>query len=315
MKKYMLLLPSAIYPYIFVSSALLDRRWGTMIFNRILPIIFIAGLLCNIIVMTKAIREKWDARELLQVNRILKWVQLPGNLLFFLYYFIAIFLLSQIISLSKGGDPGSFKSLIEGLGIAFLWIVIFWLLLMCLQHRFYTVEERGNGQRAGCRGVVCSLLTEWKKGKIVKQERNRMENKDTKKIGKVKKGRKRVFLWLLLIPLQLVVDKLLIETGIAMDLKRASQSVYTEGHPAPGITIIFLMIAVVMTAFVVTAVIVIICVRLNHISKKEGKAEFKKPAAKKIPVVLAVIFSVIIGTFLLTGFIFFLSLISQHLRY
>lgn len=142
-----------------------------------------------------------------------------------------------------------------------------------------------------------------------------MENKDTKKIGKVKKGRKRVFLWLLLIPLQLVVDKLLIETGIAMDLKRASQSVYTEGHPAPGITIIFLMIAVVMTAFVVTAVIVIICVRLNHISKKEGKAEFKKPAAKKIPVVLAVIFSVIIGTFLLTGFIFFLPLISQHLRY
>ncbi len=136
--------------------------------------------------------------------------------------------------------------------------------------------------------------------------------KDTEKIREVKNGRKRVFLWLLLIPLQLVVDKLLIETGIAMDLKIASQSVHTEGHPAPGITIIFLMIAVVMTAFVVTAVIVIICVRLHHISKKEGKAELKKPAGKKVPVVLAVIFSVIIGTFLLIFLMsFWLSFFSK----
>ena len=136
--------------------------------------------------------------------------------------------------------------------------------------------------------------------------------KDTEKIREVKKSRKRVFLWLLLIPLQLVVDKLLIETGIAMDLKIASQSVHTEGHPAPGITIIFLMIAEFMTAFVVIAVIVIICVRLHYISKKEGKAELKKPAAKKVPVVLVVISSVIIDTFLLTFLMdFWLSFFSK----
>lgn len=166
MKKYMLLLPSAIYPYIFVSSALLDRRWGTKIFNGILPIIFIAGLLCNIIVMTKAIREKWDARELLQVNRILKWVQLPGNLLFFLYYFIAIFLLSQIISLSKGGEPGSFKSLIEGLGIAFLWIVIFILVLNLagvLLSGFISiaaiVRAKSEGLITGKSAVFCGICS------------------------------------------------------------------------------------------------------------------------------------------------------------
>jgi len=120
-------------------------------------------------------------------------------------------------------------------------------------------------------------------------------SKDTEKIREVKKSRKRVFLWLLLIPLQLVVDILLIARGIAIDVELASQSVHTEGHPGPCITIVFLMIAIVMTAFVVTAVIVIICVRLYYISKKT--------AVKKIPVVLAVIFSLIIGTFLMIGII------------
>ncbi len=139
--------------------------------------------------------------------------------------------------------------------------------------------------------------------------------KDTEKIREVKKSRKRVFLWLLLIPLQLVVDKLLIETGIAMDIKIASQSGHTEGHPAPGITIIFLMIAGFMTAFVVTVVIVIICLRLHHISKKEGKAELKKTAAKKVLVVLAVIFSVIIGTFLLFDLMISLMFFFSHLSF
>lgn len=141
------------------------------------------------------------------------------------------------------------------------------------------------------------------------------QDKDTEKIKKVKKSRKRVLLWLLLIPLQLVINKLLIEHGIAMDLKLASQSSYTEGHPAPGVTIIFFMIAVVMTAFVVTAVIVIICVRLYYISKKERETGLEKPVAKKIPVFLVIIFSVIIGTVILPVFFAFLLLVIQKFRY
>lgn len=82
MKKYMLLLPSAIYPYIFVSAIILNEKWDTMIFDGIVPVMFIVGLICNTIVMIKAIRKKWDARELLQVNHILKEAQLPANLLF-----------------------------------------------------------------------------------------------------------------------------------------------------------------------------------------------------------------------------------------
>lgn len=141
------------------------------------------------------------------------------------------------------------------------------------------------------------------------------QDKDTEKINKVKKSRIRVLLWLLLIPLQLVISKLLVETGVAIDVKLASQSGYTEGHPAPGVTIIFFMIATVMMAFVVTTVIVIICVRLYYISKKEREEGLEKPVAKKIPIFLAIIFSIIIGTVILTVFFIFLLLIIQNFRY
>lgn len=125
----MSMLPSAIYPYMFVSAVILGKMWDTMILDGIVLIMFITGLVCNIIFEIKAIRKKWDARELLQVNRILKSVQLPANLYFLPMYSMIIYVLLEIVSYSKGGEPGSFKSIVVCFGIILLGIVIFIIVL------------------------------------------------------------------------------------------------------------------------------------------------------------------------------------------
>ncbi len=108
MKKYMLLLPNAMYSYLFmfnfviailaqvVSSVIMAEKLSVILGN-LLPIIFIADLICNMIFVTKAVRAKWDARELLKSNLILKWVQFPANIIYMLFSLMEIFVSLKVI--------------------------------------------------------------------------------------------------------------------------------------------------------------------------------------------------------------------------
>lgn len=95
------------------------------------------------------------------------------------------------------------------------------------------------------------------------------------KIENTKSRKGRVFFWLLLIPIQLVLDVLLVCIGMIMDAKWAWEAHANNpnmyGHGVPALTFLFFAVAVFMTIVVIIAVVIIICVRLSYISKQEKK--------------------------------------------
>lgn len=94
MKKYVLLLPSVIYIcvweldllYIFLSGGDNENESINCIVGVILFVTFIGGIVCNIMAGIKAVKNTWDVKELLKVNLILKYIQLPVNLCFMAGY-------------------------------------------------------------------------------------------------------------------------------------------------------------------------------------------------------------------------------------
>lgn len=67
--------------------------------------------------------------------------------------------------------------------------------------------------------------------------------------GSKKKHRAAAFLWLLLIPLQIVIDIVLLVLGTRLDLAAADTA--ASGHPAPAFTLIFFFAAAIITIIVI----------------------------------------------------------------
>ncbi|MCM1498388.1 MAG: hypothetical protein NC124_07955 [Clostridium sp.] len=94
MKKYMLLLPSVLYvgslylgilPMLFLDiSEPSYERTSTMLFSMIsifILVTFISGIVCNILAAVRAVKQKWNTKEVLRANLLLKYLYLPLDLL------------------------------------------------------------------------------------------------------------------------------------------------------------------------------------------------------------------------------------------
>lgn len=94
MKKYMLLLPSVLYVsslYLGMPLMLLPdvsdpsyERTSTIIFSVMsifVLVTFISGIVCNIIAAVLAVKRKWNTKEVLRANLLLKYLYLPLDLL------------------------------------------------------------------------------------------------------------------------------------------------------------------------------------------------------------------------------------------
>lgn len=100
MKKYIQLLPTALYPYLIVAllwlllgsskSEVRDYIWDKWFGNNAfvalgwILLVFFVGLLMGIVTLCVAVARKWSARELLKVNLILKCLQIPAYVCIFL---------------------------------------------------------------------------------------------------------------------------------------------------------------------------------------------------------------------------------------
>lgn len=91
-----------------------------------------------------------------------------------------------------------------------------------------------------------------------------------------KRGWKKVFLWLLLIPVQLVIDVLLARVGIEKDAQLAEDVHLANpdlpGHGAPAFSALYLGVAYIATFLVVAVVILIICEKIVSVSQREKKS-------------------------------------------
>ncbi len=108
-KKYKKLIPSLIYPfvvaflllfiYFFQDNALYELIMGKgmdITFFCIEIIFPLVGLICNLRISNQIKKEKWDYLELLEVNMLIKCVQIPAYIVIFL--FGLTFLLTIIIA-------------------------------------------------------------------------------------------------------------------------------------------------------------------------------------------------------------------------
>ena len=77
----------------------------------------------------------------------------------------------------------------------------------------------------------------------------------------------RAFLWLLIIPAQLMVDVILISLGAYMD-SRLFENSGVQGHGMPIFTVIMPIVALVLTIIAVIVSIALVIIRYASISKK-----------------------------------------------
>lgn len=104
MKKFILLLPCAIFPYsLFICLYSFIKGMGNLGESfSCLPWLFIVSLICNAIFLVLSIDKKWDCKKVTLFNMVIKIVQIPA--------YIAVFLLGAL----------SFSTLFTmGLAVAF----------------------------------------------------------------------------------------------------------------------------------------------------------------------------------------------------
>ena len=82
-----------------------------------------------------------------------------------------------------------------------------------------------------------------------------------------KKSPARAFLWLLIIPAQLVIDMLLIALGAALDGMIFSGS-GAQGHGMPVFTVIMPVAVILLTVIAVTVSVVLVIVKYSSYKKK-----------------------------------------------
>ncbi|MBO4374280.1 MAG: hypothetical protein J5829_04150 [Lachnospiraceae bacterium] len=90
---------------------------------------------------------------------------------------------------------------------------------------------------------------------------------------KKKKNPAAAFLWLLLIPLQLILDCVLFILGAYADVSLADHT--AQGHPAPALSILAAVAGVVITLIVIVVAIIITAVRFSILKKRNMNTEEK----------------------------------------
>ena len=81
----------------------------------------------------------------------------------------------------------------------------------------------------------------------------------------------RAFLWLLLIPLQFVLDLLLLFCGSMLDMRMANPEAY--GHPAPGFVLLALAAAALFSIIVPVFAIIMTVIRYRRLKKAREKQQ------------------------------------------
>ncbi len=82
-----------------------------------------------------------------------------------------------------------------------------------------------------------------------------------------KKSPAKAFLWLLMIPAQLLIDVLLVVFGSSLDGMIFSGGPEDQGHGVPLFTAIMPIIGFIMTVVVIIAAVVLVIVRYSAIKK------------------------------------------------
>lgn len=80
----------------------------------------------------------------------------------------------------------------------------------------------------------------------------------------------RAFLWLLLIPMQALLDMGMIYLGIFLDTHLADTT--QPGHPVPAMTILAFLAAIVISVLVFFISVIVTIVRYSQLKKKEDLA-------------------------------------------
>jgi hypothetical protein len=84
----------------------------------------------------------------------------------------------------------------------------------------------------------------------------------------------KALLWLLLIPAQLILGFLFVFVGVIVDGKFVfSMAEKTAGHPMPTVSLIFAMLAIVATVFVICVSILLTVIRFLQICRSNRKVE------------------------------------------
>lgn len=93
MKKLILLLPCAIFPYSllfalyciftgFLMESLFDNNAFVLVIY--LFVLFIIAIICNMIFLTLSLLKKWDSNIISFANMIIKLIQIPAYILIFI---------------------------------------------------------------------------------------------------------------------------------------------------------------------------------------------------------------------------------------
>ena len=83
------------------------------------------------------------------------------------------------------------------------------------------------------------------------------------------------FLWLLLIPAQLVIDAVLVFAAAYGDVAMADPTAH--GHPAPALVILASVVAVILTIAVVVISLILVAARFIILNKRYRHKESENP--------------------------------------
>ena len=93
MRRYILLLPAILFPYLVVLALVCVFKgyfMKTVFHNNAFDLIFVllvlyfAALICTGVVFVASLVKKWNAQELLRINMAIKLIHIPAYLLIFI---------------------------------------------------------------------------------------------------------------------------------------------------------------------------------------------------------------------------------------
>ena len=94
MRKFILLLPSTIFPYSLLfalyclfTGFLIESLFYNNIFVLLsyLLVLFIVAMTCNILFLVFSISKKWDSNKISLANMLIKLIQIPAYVLIFYF--------------------------------------------------------------------------------------------------------------------------------------------------------------------------------------------------------------------------------------
>lgn len=87
MKRNLLFIPSVIYVVALIMMIVLyvinglEDNIGSVLFQLIAVLFFLAGCVCNVIYLILSVRNRWEVKGLLKTNLWMKWIHFPVSIL------------------------------------------------------------------------------------------------------------------------------------------------------------------------------------------------------------------------------------------